>query len=312
MPFGATTLGWTVGILAAAACLRQPRPIRVGLYAAILVSILLFIVPNGLGANIGRYAYLVLPPIVWALAPNRRRIVVLALVPALVYSGFNVVTDLAKGSQLSAQTDYYTGLRQELLTLPDLHNHRVEVIDTATHGGASELVPQVYLARGWENQSDTADDPIFYRPNALNPDSYRGWLDETATAWIAVPSDPNRQYANEVALVDGGLSYLQPVWANAQWRLYAVTDPVGIVSAPAQVVSADETSIVFDVSTPGPVTLHIRPSKYLRLATTGSQPVQACLTSRSDSSVEAVITQPGRYELQGSFSVPKMFGDQHC
>jgi hypothetical protein len=312
MPFGATTFGWTVGILLAAACLRLPRPLRFGLGVAIVVTVLLFLVPNGLGANIGRYAYLVLPPVIWALAPDRRRIVVVALVPALVYSGFNVVTDLAKGTQVSAHTDYYTALSQELATLPDLHNHRVEVIDTATHGGASELVPQVFLARGWENQSDTADDPIFYRPGALNADSYRTWLDETATAWIALPSDPNHQYMNEVDLVSAGLPYAHEVWGNAQWRLYAVTDPVPIVSPPAQLVSADETSIVFDIDTPATVTLQIRPSKYLQLETIGRQPVKACLTSPSDSSVQAVITTPGRYQLAGSFSVPKMFGDQTC
>jgi hypothetical protein len=316
MPFGATTLGWTVGILAAAAFLRLPRPVRVGLYAAILVSILLYVFPNGLGANIGRYAYLVLPPVIWALAPNRRRIVVIALIPALVYSGFNVVGDLAKGSDISAQTDYYRGLAQELATLPDLHNHRVEVIDTATHGGASELVPQVYLARGWENQSDTADDPIFYRPGALNASSYRDWLDDTSTAWIAVPSDPNRQYANEAQLVTGGLSYADEIWADASWRLYAVHDPVPIVSAPAQVISADETHIVFDVKAPATITLHVRPSKYLQLTSLPSSkagaPTTTCLTEQSDSSVQAAIAAPGRYQLDGAFSVQKMFGDPQC
>jgi hypothetical protein len=312
MPFQATTLGWTVGILAAAACLRLPRSVRVGLYFAIVVSLLLFLVPNGLGANIGRYAYLVLPPVIWALAPSRRRLVVIALIPALAYSGFNVVSDVAKGSQLSAQTDYYRGLSAELRTLPGLDNHRVEVIDTATHGGASQLVPQVYLARGWENQSDTADNPVFYRPGGLTAQTYRAWLDETATAWIAVPAHPNRQYLAEARLVDGGLSYADEIWGDSQWRLYAVHDPVPIVAAPARIVSSDETRVVFEVDAPATVTVRIRPSRYLSLAaaTNSSQPV--CLTSQDDSTVQALITRPGRYVLQGSFSVPKMFGKPSC
>jgi hypothetical protein len=127
-----------------------------------------------------------------------------------------------------------------------------------------------------------------------------------------VPSDPNRQYTNEVDLVTGGLGYTEEIWEDADWQLYAVHDPVSIVSAPAHVVSADETSIVFDIATPGTVTLHIRPSKYLQLATMGSSPIQACLSHQDQNSVQAVITVPGRYQLEGSFSVPKMFGDQSC
>jgi len=47
--------------------------------------------------------------------------------------------------------------------------------------------------------------------------------------WVAV-ADAQRDYLSEdeVALIDSGLDYLDPVWTSDDWTLYRVADPVPI------------------------------------------------------------------------------------
>jgi hypothetical protein len=311
MPFRISTVAWTVGLLLAAQCAPLPRQLRLTLGAAVLVAIGLFLVPNGVGANLSRFAYLVAPPMVWAMSGARRGLVALAIVPALAYSGFNVVSDLTAAGHPAAQPDFYTGLHHELDSLPNLHDHRVEVIDTQTHRAAAELVPDVYLARGWEDQSDTAANPIFHTGQPLTAADYRAWLDGVAVAWVAVPSHPGQQYEDEAALVNAGLPYLHEVWHDSDWRLYSVQRPQPIVSGPAHLIQAGETTMTIDVTRPATVTLRIRPSKYLQL--TGPQPSdKVCLQTINPTTVSAVVPAAGRYLLEAPFSVPRMLGDQDC
>ncbi len=313
MIFPASTLGWTLGIIAAVFCLRLPQHLRIGLCVVAVAAVGAFFIPNGVGANIARYAFLAVPALVWSLAHSRARLVALALIPALVYSGYNVGSDLVAAAHPAARQSFYTALRTELVGLPGLHNHRVEVIDTATHRAAAELVPEVYLARGWEDQSDTTVNPIFYSNLPLTGASYRQWLDGSAVAWVAVPAQPSPQNVREADLVAGGLPYLHEIWHDAQWRLYAVDDAQPIVSPPAELVSATETTLVVDVPEPGLVTFKVHPSRYLRLVPVGPpNPPSLCLTSIDPTSVSAMIGVPGRYELDAPFSVSKMLGATSC
>ncbi|MCL2782034.1 MAG: hypothetical protein FWD74_11230 [Actinomycetia bacterium] len=316
MSFPATTLAWTVGILGLAVCLPAPRQVRVSLAVAVLAACALFLIPNGVGANVSRYAYLVAPPSIWALARAKARVVAFALAPAIAYCLFNVVTDQINATHPAAQESFYQGLRTELLAQPGIANHRVEVVDTATHRAAAALVPGVYLARGWEDQSDAAANPIFYQAGALTAVNYRQWLDSSAVAWVAVPSAPANQYLAEAQLVTDGLSYLREVWRNDDWRLFTVADPQPIVSAPARLVSADETSLVVDVPISATVTFRLRPSRYLQLIGPGAPPVQPCLTSvdlgagpgLTAAAVQAWIQLPGRYRLEAPFTMAGLLG----
>ena len=303
MPFPWTTLLWSLGIVAAMLLLDLPKHLRVGLWATAIVCLGAFFVPSGVGSNISRYAFLVLPPLVWALARNRRRIVVLALLPALVYSGYVVGRDVTAASRPAAQQTYYTALRSELLTLPNRDNFRFEVLDTATHRAAAELIPDVYLARGWETQNDATNNALFYDSTLLSATSYRNWLDENAVAWVAVPDAPGPAYQSEAALVGLGLNYLSPIWSDAQWTVYAVHKPEPIVPGPAKVVAANETEVVFDIDRPAVLTMRLRPAKFIRIV--GSDPLapQVCMVATTAGQIEAHIPSAGRYILTSGFSV---------
>jgi len=312
MPFTAPTLAWSVGIVLAAVCLDLPRHLRVGLFVAAGACVAAFLIPSGVGANISRYAFLLLPPIVWSSARNPRRIVVLALLPAFIYSGYVVTRDVSAASKPSAQQTYYQGLRTELLGLSGRSNHRVEVVDTTTHRAAAELIPDIYLARGWETQSDSTNNAIFYDPALLNAASYRDWLDVNAVAWVAVPTQPGRTYQAEADLVWSGLPYLDEVWSDPQWRLYAVHQPDPIVPAPAKVIRSTETEVVFDLPTPATLVLRLRPARFIRVANTNGTGPPVCLVSTTPDEIKATFPTGGRYVITSGFSVDSPVNRAGC
>jgi hypothetical protein len=314
MPFTAPTLAWSVGIVLAAVCLDLPRHLRVSLWVAAVDCVGAFVIPSGVGANISRYAFLLLPPIIWSTARNPRRVVVLALLPAFAYSGYIVVRDLNNASKPSAQLTYYSGLRSELLSLPGRNNHRVEVVDTATHRAAAELIPDIYLARGWETQSDSTNNKVFYDPTLLTAASFRTWIDINAVAWVAVPTEPGRTYQAEADLIGHGLPYLHQVWSDPQWRLFAVERPEAIVPAPAHVVQSTETEVVFDLSGPATLTLRLRPARFIKVTNTATTTGTAvCLTSNNtNDEISAKFPAAGRYAITSGFSVSSAVNRAGC
>lgn len=312
MPFAWTTLAWSVGIVLAALFLDVPKQVRIGLWIAALACLAVFVIPSGVGANISRYAFLLLPPAIWAVARNSRRIVLLALLPAFVYSGYVVTRDLTNASKPAAQLTYYQGLRAELATLPGRDNHRAEVLDTTTHRAAAELVPEVYLARGWETQSDSSTNRIFYDASELNPASYRQWLDTNAVAWVAVPTAPGPSYRSEAALIAQGLPYLTESWHDAQWTLYTVTAAQPIVPTQAPLVSSDETEFVFDVTRPGTLTFRVRPIKGIRIVSQDGAGPDVCLSATSTGELQATFPASGRYVLSAGVAVTSSVKSTGC
>jgi hypothetical protein len=312
MPFPWTTLAWCVGIIAAVSLLRLPRYLQVSVWLSLAGVLIAFVVPTGMGSNISRYAFLVLPPIIWALARNPRRVVALALVPAFVYSGYLVLRDITAAAQPSAQQTYYAALRQELGTLPGINNHRVEVLDTTTHRASVELIPTVYLARGWETQNDATNNQIFYDVDLLNANSYRQWLDDNAVSWVAVPTAPGPPYQAEAALIHNGLGYLTPIWRDAQWTLYSVSQPQPIIPFPAHVVSSNETEVVFTLDRPAVLDLRLRPTKFVKIVTSTGAPAKVCLTSRSADQIQASLTTPGTYMLTSGLLVSSAVNRSGC
>jgi hypothetical protein len=302
MPFAATTLAWSVGIVIAAALLDLPRALRYSLYAAALACLGAFLIPSGVGANISRYAFLLLPPLVWAVARNPKRIVAFALLPAFAYSGYVVLGDIAEASKPAAQPTYYQGLRTELLQLPGRNNHRIEVLDTETHRAAADLIPDIYLARGWETQSDSTN-ALFYNPSLLNSSSYRRWLDNKAVSWVAVPTQPGSNYQSEATLVNAGLPYLHQMWHDEQWTLYSVSSPEAIVPAPATVVQSTETQVVFDLAEPTTLTLRLRPARFIKLTSADGFGPPVCMVSTNPDEIQATFPTAGRYILSSGFSV---------
>jgi len=138
---------------------------------------------------------------------------------------------------------------------------RVEVVPTHLHWEAADVAPRAPLARGWERQLDTADNPIFYTPGALTPASYRAWLLNNGVRWVAL-GDVALDYAGqaEALLLQRGALGLVPAWHDAHWRVFAVSGSTGIVDGPGRLLHLDARGITLAASSPGRLTVRVRAS----------------------------------------------------
>ena len=172
------------------------------------------------------------------------------------------------------------------------------------------------VARGWERQSDVADNPIFYTAGMLNAASYRQWLDQLAVSYVAVPS-AKLDFASvaEAKLIGTGLPYLHEVWSNANWKLYRVANPAPLVRN-AQIISMSGNQLRMQVMHPGLVPIQIRWSDHLAVLD-GTRPVSLGYRAPGCLSQDGQWTllhahKPGTYVLTSDFDIlpnqPRMGG----
>ena len=163
------------------------------------------------------------------------------------------------------------------------------------------------VARGWERQADMVDNPIFYQEGALNPSSYRLWLDQLAVAYVAVPATRlDFASVDEAKLIATGLPYLHEVWTNADWKLYHVQDAAPLVRN-AQVISMSGNQLRIQVSRRGLVPIQIRWSDHLAVLD-GTVPISygvrahGCLSQNGQWTL-LHARRPGTFVLTSDFDV---------
>jgi hypothetical protein len=176
---------------------------------------------------------------------------------------------------------------------------RVEVPEITGHWDAAFLADRLPLARGWLRQVDTKLNGDVFYSYPPTPDGYHTFLDRSAAQYVAI-SDSRGTFTGgkEKRLIQTGLPYLRPVWANEHWTLYEVVDPTPIVDMPGALISAQSDRIVFDVQQAGNVTLRVRPLRFLSL----SGPSAGCLQQSGLDAVVIVGAVPGIYTLDSSLS----------
>jgi hypothetical protein len=217
-----------VPILAAAVLWLVPtefRALRIGAVLYALLALLVFAFPNALGGNVTRLGALLAGPVLALVLWPRGRLVVIAVsVPLLYWQLIAPVRDVRKAAgDPSTERAYYEPLLGELDRLAAAGgSFRIEIPPTANRWEADYVATEYPIARGWLRQLESEDFDLF-TDGALDPDSYRGWLDEHAISYVAV-ADATLDYMadDEVALIDSGLDYLIPVWSSEHWRLYRV------------------------------------------------------------------------------------------
>ncbi|MCZ4549336.1 hypothetical protein [Gordonia rubripertincta] len=308
--FPATTLFWVAAIAVGTGLALTVPPARWIVPLASAVAIIMFLVPTGIGSNLSRFFALVLPCLCLYYSPKSLKFLAIALAPALIYATFVATADQVVASDSGESDTSYIPLRSQLMAQSNIENHRVELVDAQTHAGSHKLGMTINLARGWENQSDSRFNPIFYDENALTPESYRLWLSENAVAFVAVSADPLRQMKAEAALVESGLPYLQRVWANDKWELYKVDDPRPIVPAPLTVVESSPAKMVLDVPDTNIHPLQLRHNKYLVARSTIDENLYACIQTTPDDWITVQAPLPGEYVLEGLLSVRGVVGAQ--
>jgi hypothetical protein len=224
--------------------------------AAVLCA---FAIPNAMGGNITRLSALVAGPISVLALTGRRHLRLLALllvVPLLYWQWQGAVRDFSRASaDPSVRRDFYAPLLTELRERTSGEPVRIEIPPTLDRWESYYVSPEFPLARGWERQAESDEHSLF--ESELTASSYRRWLQANGVSYVALP-DARLDYLShrEGELIESRLPYLQPVWSNSEWRLFAVEGATGLVDPPAEVVRLEADW--FDLRIPRPANFKLR------------------------------------------------------
>jgi hypothetical protein len=248
----------TIGVAVA----RRDRTLAVGLalYAAALLAA--FAVPSEIGNNATRlgvsFGVALVVTLAWDQRRRLRMLLIAAAVPIALSQWIPAANSLLGDGNPSIRAAYFQPLIGFLRRADDPLG-RVEVVPTALHWEAAYVAPYFPLARGWERQLDTGDNPIFYTQGALTATSYHAWLFANGVRFVALPDVP-LDYAAlaEARLVRHGVPGLRAVWRNAHWRVFAVVGAPGLVSGPARLLASSGAELQLQVARAGTVVVRER------------------------------------------------------
>lgn len=284
---------------------RPPAALRMTLWISLLACPLLYLIPNGLGANFQRFAWYCLPPVVVACAGRRLRVAAVAILPALAFGAYQTSTDMIEATEPSASLQYYTTLAAELDRIgPPLRDQRLEVVDDGTHTAAFTLLDHAMLARGWETQEDTALNPVLYAPT-LDAVSYKIWLQDNAVGFVAISHVQGGQSYEYTLVAKHTPGYLHPVWRDQSWTLYRVARSDFIVNRPVRVTDFSQAKLELRVPCRCTFTVRVHYSRYLTATLQGQRTGTVPQATLSDDGLGWTVMRtprPGTYTLTGSLT----------
>jgi len=243
--------------------------------------ILVWLVSSQIGSNITRLAMLfagvaLVAALPFAVPRSRKwYVIVLALVGFTGWIGFKTVDDIIHTTPAASWARELAPLVNELQGV-GAERGRVEVVPARSHIEASALAPYVNLARGWNRQADIERNPLFY-DDTLNSANYHEWLQRWAVHYVVLPKDEpdGTGGERERELVQRGMPYLKQIWGDANWQLFAVTDPTPLADPPATVDRAEQGELTIEVKKPGRVLIRIPYSPWLGLVDAKGKSVKA-------------------------------------
>ncbi len=276
------------------------RMLRVGLLLYGGSAVLIYLVQNPVGGNMTRLGALVGGPLAAAAFGARRRwwTLVVVAVPLLCWQVWPGVTALNRSvGDPSSHASYYAGLDAFLKT-QDVGRGRVEVPTLRQHW-ESYFVPRAFpIARGWERQIDLRDNAVLYRPD-LTAAQLHQWLTGSGVGLVAVPDAPLDFWSRgEAALIRAGQPWLRPVWSDAHWQVWRVTDAPGLATGPARLTRLGADSFDLSVQRAGSSLVRVHWTPYWQV-TSG----QACLRSGPDGWTTVDATQPGPVTVTARWSL---------
>ena len=256
-----------------------------------------YVLPTPVGTNATRLPELFAAPTIVALATLPLVALIAATLSAIVVLPPVAPTEVRERGDPALTPAFYAPLLDQLTARGV--DGPIEVVPTQRRGEAAAVPPVVPIARGWLRQVDIERNPIFYN-GTLNPDTYRAWLNENAISFVAVSDGPYDWSApDEAALVRGGLPYLQAVWWNQNWTLYAVANPRPVISYPGRVIARDPVSITVSLPQPGEYVLRVRWSRYLSAS-------EGCIRPTADGWSTVVVGRSDTVKIEGSLTA------RHC
>ncbi len=285
---------FTAGVLAIPSSQRSLRIATVLYLGAIVAS---FAVPTAVGGNVSRLGECIGAPLLTCvLWPQRRRLLALVALPmVLLQWGPAVGTVIRNAKDPSVNAAYF----QPVLAFLAAHatpEGRVEGVPTALHWEAAYLAPTIPLARGWERQLDTANNPLFY-DGTLNAATYRAWLLNNGVRYVVLPDVPLDYAATaEGRLLRTGVPGVPQVWRTAHWRVYALSGAPGMLTGEGRITALGRATVAIHVQSPGTLILRVRYSEYWT-----SFPGQACLAEATGGWIAIRALAAGDLTLQLRF-----------
>lgn len=297
MPFAASTL-FGVLVVSALGLLLLPareRTLRIGAGLYGLAGLVLFLIPQPMGANLGRLGTAVGGPLAaTVLWPRRRLLLAGVAIPLLLWQWIPAIGSVVKDHPDPSKDAVFFSPLVGYLRSQDAQLTRVEIPPTADHWESLWAAADLQLARGWERQVDIQANGIFYDPAQLTGDSYGAWLVKNGVSWVALPNlrlDYSGQL--EADLLKADHPYLVPAWHDAHWQVWKVIGSPGLVDGPAQLTAIGPNSFDLQVARPGEVLVRVRYTRFWT-PTVG----RACVTPTPDGWTNLVVARPGRVQVK--------------
>ena len=290
--FGAkqALIGFLGCLAVAGLCWRRPV-IRWGALLSAGLVAAAYVIKTPVGTTASRLPELFAAPILVAVAAVPLSAVIAAAASVVLLLPWSSITDVKERGDPALSAEFYAPLLEQLVARGTAGP--VEVLPTQLRGEAAFVAPVVPIARGWSRQLDTGRHPFFY-DGSLNADSYRQWLDDNAISHVALSNGPYDWAApKEADLVRSGLPYLQELWSNPTWTLYAVENPRSVISAPGRVIGRDGASLTVSLPEAGEYVVRVHWSRYLSTSAGCVRPAESGWTT-------LVVEQPGTAKIKGS------------
>lgn len=312
-PFPILSFLATAGAIAvfALALPRRERVLRLGALVYLAACVLCLVVHSPVGSNIERYGVLLGAPLLLcallrggrpAVGPRGMFAGALALAAIFTWVLWGPVRETAAvaGSPATSAA-YYRPLERFLASVGG--PVRIEVPLTRSHWEAAMLAPRIALARGWEKQLDTRYDRVLFGAG-LNASSYREWLDREGISYVAVPDvTPDPSSVTENRLIDSGLSYLRPVFASRDWRVYRVAGAKPLASGAGRLTELGHDTFAVRADAAGPILVRVHFSRYWTV-TAGT----ACVGRGPEGFTDVRAAAPGVIRVAARFSFARAFG----
>jgi hypothetical protein len=311
-PFAASSVTATLAVALAFlyAVPREERLLRIGGLVYLGVTVL-SILPTPMGSNIDRYAVLLAGPLAlcafgrdgFRQAGRPLAATVLAVAGIVVWTVWGPVRESTGViGDPSTRAAYYIPLKRFLAA----HGGplvRVEVPFTHSHWEAALLAPEFPLARGWERQLDTKNDPLFFK-TPLTSSAYRAWLQDNAISYVALPDVRlDGSSDEEAALIRSGVPYLREAFSSAHWRVFAVLDHAPLASAPGSLTGLDHDSFTLRFAAPGRSIVRLHYTRYWT-AISG----RACVIQAPGGWTAVSVNAPGVVRVGARFSLGRALG----
>ncbi len=286
-----------VSIFCVAVIPRQHKAIRLGAALGVLLVVAAYVLPTPVGGNAIRLSLLFAVPVVAAFVDWRWWRAAIAVALAVVLQTPVTLGTLTGAGAPATRAAYFAPLLDEIHSRGDFTG-RVEIPELTGHWEAVYAARSVPLARGWLRQVDTELNSAAFYDQAPTAATYRAFLDRNAVQYVAVAdARPTFYGRREITLVHDNLPYLQAVWSNPHWTLYAVRAPTPIVATPGTLVDYGPATVTISAPANANVLVRVRWFRYLDLANAAG----ACIRRDGDDVVVHTM-KAGRYVLTSSLT----------